>query len=286
MDISIYNTNTARRLIATIELDEDGNFLEEGDYTIAGFKGTGSEVKIAFVHPAGSMTGSLLPTSRQEDVVEVAHPPVGVLPFAVRASLVDAANPFIFVDAESLPFHVKGQPFNSSAVLEAVESIRKVGAVMMGLAENIEAAAKVRGTPKIALLSATPKGTGKDSADIRVAAFSMGQLHPSLQLTGAVCLGAACCVPGTVAHRLARSKPNLLLPSPERTPSPDGEKSERGGGWDEGMTRKQSVRIEHGTGSISVEMMVEGFGNQITIGSGVVSRTVRRLFEGKVLYYA
>jgi 2-methylaconitate cis-trans-isomerase PrpF len=45
MDIRIYNTNTGRTLVETFIVNQDGGFEEEGEYQIAGVKGSGSQIK-------------------------------------------------------------------------------------------------------------------------------------------------------------------------------------------------------------------------------------------------
>lgn len=194
----------------------------------------------------------------------------------VRVTLIDAANPFVFVDSNSIAtiFKTLPQPESRHAI---VESIRRLGAVEMGLASTVEVAAKVRGTPKIAILYPPIFRRERDILpDIRVQAYSMGLPHPSLQLTGAVCLAAAVSVPGTVAADLS-TRPAIDdggLETPERTPSPSNENEN-----DELV--KRDVVIEHNKGNIPVTIVTRG--NNII--SGAVSRTARRLLEGKVWYY-
>ena len=67
----IFNTNTSRIIIDTVQVDSNGYVDEDGDYSIPGVKGTGSEIKVAFVDPAGSMTGKLFPTGRRSDTITV-----------------------------------------------------------------------------------------------------------------------------------------------------------------------------------------------------------------------
>jgi 2-methylaconitate cis-trans-isomerase PrpF len=85
-----------------------------------------------------------------------------------------------------------------------MEEIWRAGAVRFGLAESVAAAGLVRGTPKLAVVAPVWGEDGIGNADVGVAAYSMGKVHPALQLTGAVCLGAAVCVEGTVVHEIAR----------------------------------------------------------------------------------
>jgi 2-methylaconitate cis-trans-isomerase PrpF len=272
--------------VDTVQVDEDGSFDEDGDYEIPGVKGSGSEVKVAFVDPAGSMTGALFPTGNRCDTIHVKE--TDGICFSVRATLIDAANPFVLVEETSLPHYLKTGSKDSAGYLKHMESIRRVGAVMMGLASSTDAAAKVRGTPKLAIVS-TPVSaetqSNQDLPNVHVQAFSMGKPHPSLQLTGAACLASAVCIDGTVAHRVAlndKSPSTWRLPSPERTPSPCSDSSERPSGL---LPDQEWVCIGHSSGSIKVEVMATSSETFAFIDRCVVSRTARRLFEGKVYYY-
>lgn len=276
VDIRILNTNTSRLLVATVDVDELGQYKEDGDFKIDGVKGTGSMVRVAFLEPSGSMTGSLLPTGNSTDVIQLEGQDL-----SVTASLVDAANPFIFIDASTLPRKFMSRDPHSLEFLRVIENIRRVGAVMMGLSTDTKAAAVTQGTPKVAIVSAVPLWNSRDestTADLHVAAFSMGKLHPSLQLTGAVCLGAAAVTSGTVPNRVMSA---ATLPTPERTPSPGPPTFN-----DKPKAEKKTVRIGHARGLLAVEVE-HSCGVQVTeIKSAVVLRTARRLFEGNVLFYS
>lgn len=251
-------------------MDEDGFLLEQGDYQMAGVSDPGAEIKVAFVDPAGSMTGKLFPTGRTEDTVTVEDPTALQDPFSVQATLIDAANPFVVVDAETFPSKfVQG----SKEWLETIEDIRREGAVMMGLATSTEQAALTRGTPKIMMVSSpnTVNGNGKvnSTPDISVLSMSMGQIHPSVQLTGAVCLAGASCIEGTVAYKHCSSEKLLnsfgVESQKQTTQSP------------------KTIVIGHRSGQIPVGVHLQG---QDALERCVVSRTARRLFEGNVLFYA
>lgn len=280
-------------MIETVEVDESGDFNEDGSYVMPGLQGiSGSEVKVAFMDPSGSMTGHLFPTGNPCDYLTVAPTEAWEENLSVRVTLLDVANPFVVVDATTLPPSLQGRTLDGPAYLSFVESIRREGAVLMGLADSTIAAAKVRGTPKIAFVwPASPDGT----ADITIRAFSMGKPHPSLQLTGAVCLGAGVCLPGTVPHRqvsVAASK-SQSLPTPARTPSPGspGEKMQAEEVRAQALSHDatQVVRLEHSSGLMEVEVVTRHFpGNvaqKVDVERCVVSRTARRLFEGKVFFY-
>jgi 2-methylaconitate cis-trans-isomerase PrpF len=282
LDVKIYNTNTSRVIVDTVQVDSYGSFKEDGDYSIPGVKGTGSEVKVAFVDPAGSMTGVLFPTGRRNETIQVRESDGHC--FSVKATMIDAANPFILVDETSLPPYLKTGSKDSTGYLKHMESIRRTGAVLMGLASSTDAAAKVRGTPKLAIVSSPDRSTSKDASDIHVQAFSMGKPHPSLQLTGAACLASAVCVEGTVAHRIAQgdAAKSWQIPSPERTPSPSSDASEN---VSDLLPSQRTVSISHSSGSIQVECLATSSQSFAVVDRCVVSRTARRLFEGKVYYY-
>ena len=282
-------------MTSTVAVCPEGRFLAKGDHRISGYTGSGSRIKMKFEKPAGSMTGKLFPSGLRQNDITVASPGVPEEEVTVRTTLIDAANPFIFVDSSTLPpiYHRPGPHAPTS--LDLIESIRRQGAVSMGLAPDLETAARTRATPKIAVL-APPRlnahitGGGSSSStttdgnknerqpDIEVTAFSMGKVHPSLQLTGAVCLGAAICLSRTVASDLSR----------------DGRPPEV---W-RGAPGKEEM-----TSDISKENMGAAVGGEVCIGQRgetmladvrvspcgsyveavTVDRTAQRLFEGQVM---
>ena len=305
VDVRIFNTNTSRVIVDTVAISKDGIPLEDGDYSIPGVKGTGSEIKVAFVDPAGSMTDKLFPTGRRTETLTVKER--NGTCFSVKATLIDAANPFVLVDAATLPSYLMPAKKDSPGYLEHMESIRRVGAVMMGLARNTEEAAKVRGTPKLALLSSVSadKAPKDDTLAVQVLAFSMGKPHPSLQLTGAACLASAVCVGGTIAHRIASSDVNsskivdALARTSARDTSPqvaaDTDSPADSATPSESSTstppseilasEPRNVRIFHSSGAIDVGVIAASGEDWATVERCVVSRTARRIFDGTVYYY-
>jgi 2-methylaconitate cis-trans-isomerase PrpF len=254
--------------VETLHVAPDGTFQEEGEYRIPGVAGTASPIGLAFLKPGGSMTGQLFPSGAQQETLTVQSRCIG--PFTVRVSLVDAANPFVLVDAASLPVSDTDRHPDDPAFLSVIEDIRREGAVRFGLAADVEAASIVRGTPKIALLSAAAED---NEADLRVLAFTMGKAHASLQLTGAVCVGAAAVIHGTIAWELAqkgnrdtRPKHGMSVGSHQIAPP-------------------LPVGIRHPAGVIHVEAVLgmDHMG-EVSVDNVAVFRTARRLFEGNVYY--
>lgn len=296
VEVRIFNTNTSKLIIETVRVDEDGNVEEDGNCLIPGVKGPGSEIKVAFVEPVGSMTGKLFPSGKRSEKIVVEEVPV-LGDFVVDVTLIDSANPFVLVDARSLPAAIRSQPPGSALSLQVAESIRRQGAVRMGLADSIEDAGKTKGTPKLAFVS-PPSGTGMDNcepADIQVQAYSMGKPHPSLQLTGGVTIATAVIAEGTVGNRIASRDPVYQtgnLPTPRRTPSPAGEAEGAPVG---GVTGRlavgeqmagQTIHIQHGSGVMGVEVHACDGDEGLAVGRCVVTRTARRLMEGNVFYYS
>ncbi|KAH7324008.1 methylitaconate delta2-delta3-isomerase [Rhexocercosporidium sp. MPI-PUGE-AT-0058] len=277
MEVSIFNTNTSRKIVETVKVGPDGKFCEFGDHRIGGVKGTASKIEVAFVNPAGSMTGKLLPTGLPQETLHASSTP-GIEPFTVNVSMVDAANPFVFVDASTMPKSWQSLDRNDPLALEIVEVIRRIAAVRMGLASDEISAAQVRGTPKIAVLSqAEPRAHDEATPDIHVTSYSMGKMHPSFQLTGAVCLGAAISIPGTVASDIAERQ---RYPTPPGTPE---EKFEEANSVKNACIEKEVV-IEHASGEITARVKSREDGmDGLAVESVTVSRTARRLFEGNVL---
>ncbi|KAF2761115.1 DUF453-domain-containing protein [Pseudovirgaria hyperparasitica] len=274
VEVRIFNTNTSRIMVETVDVDENDHFEEDGLYDMAGVVDSGRQVHVAFVDPAGSVTGALFPSGNRVEELTVS---TFDTPFTVQATLVDAANPFVFVNAFTLPTWLSAAMPQDQLYVDTVECIRRAGAIKMNMANNQEEAAARRGTPKIAIVwpSSSP------GMDIQVQSFSMGKPHPSLQLTGAVCLGAAVCIDGTVPNLLSTSE---ALPTPERTPSPNNaETMYCKAPATSGKTR--AVTVKHPGGSISVDADVLLLESSSHVVQCTVSRTARRLFEGNVLYY-
>lgn len=266
------NTNTGQTIVETIQVTPDGRFREDGDCHIPGVYGPSSPIKVAFIDPAGSMTGQMFPSKQRQENLTVWSRSVGK--FDVKVSLVDAANPFILVDASSIS--IKDHPSwpnpSDNSFLSVVEDIRRAGSVQFGLASDLDTAGQVRGTPKIAFLSSAKHD---DDADIQVLAFTMGKPHGSLQLTGAVCLGAAMSIHGTVAWQLASAKRNERIPKHGMSV----------GGHE--IASPLPMGIRHPAGVIQAEtvLRMEKDG-QVHVDQVAVFRTARRLFEGNVLYRA
>jgi 2-methylaconitate cis-trans-isomerase PrpF len=281
ISVRIFNTNTKSTLIETIQLDGNSHFLEEGDYRIGGVKGTGSKIKVSFMKPGGSMTGKTFPTGNRQDELVIRSGSSGSIlkePFTVKATLIDVSNPFIFVDSSSLPSEYFATGPDSETSLDIIEAIRREGSVRFGFASDTETAGLRKGTPKIAIVS-TPvvsdsSITSSNIPDISVLAYSMGKVHPSVQLTGAVCLGAAATLEGTVVERLRQRTSRVASFGRVQTVHDEEASNGKDGGC---------IVIGHSSGTIDVDVKVtedEG------VESVTVFRTARRVFEGTIFVSA
>lgn len=214
------------------------------------------------------MTGNLLPTGHSQEVIRLEQRQFP--PCEVRVSLVDAANPFVFVDAKTLPSVCSKSSYADETSLAVFESIRREAAVRFGLATDAASAGLTRGTPKIAAVFPSEQ----NGVDIRVLSFSMNKPHPSLQLTGAVCLGAALSIPGTVAWECRQRR--------EAKTCLDCERHAETGTV---LSGPALWCIQHPCGQMTAEIsLYMAKDGAVRVEQAAVYRTARRLFEGQVFY--
>lgn len=204
--VRIYNTNTDKRIIADIQT-KDGAVVYDGDFRIAGVPGYAAPVRLKFADPAGTLGKGLLPTGNAVDVLDV--PDFG----PVEASIIDAANPLVFVRAKDIGLTGKELPDETNGnakLLELLETIRGLAAVRLGLIEDYRRSAwDTPGIPKMTFVEEadtyeTPDGETiqKEQIDLLSRMMSMQQAHPSYAMTGAMCTAAAAVVPGSVVQKV------------------------------------------------------------------------------------
>lgn len=253
--VRIHNTNTKKIIHAHFELD-DGLAAVDGDYELRGVSGTGSPVRLEFRDPAGAATGRLLPTGNTLDELDV--PGLG----RIEASMVDAGNPVVFVEASTLGVEGTELPADIDAdteLMAKLEAIRTHGAVQMGLAKTPEEALTV--VPFVGFIApakdaSTISGDPNPAADGDVTAriLSSGNTHRALPLTCSICTTVASRIEGTLVHRHARPTDNP----------------------------KDDLNIMQPSGIITVASNVYMKGNEWHAEYGATYRTQRRLFDGFV----
>ena len=261
--VRVYNTNTDKIIHSRFAMDGDVAAVD-GDFELKGVAGTGAPVRLDFLDPGGAATGRLLPTGNVIDEIKVDG--MG----AVEASLVDAANPCVFVEAAALGVTGTETPAEIDSmtdVMARLESIRSQGAVLMGLAETAEAATKSSPSSPFVGMVAPAKDAETlagesiraDDADLTARIVSSGNTHRALPLTGALCCATAARIDGTVVHRHTRA----AAAAANDTDS--------------------DLRIMQPSGILPVSCTVTNTDAGWAAERAGVYRTQRRLFEGRVL---
>lgn len=195
------------QLIRSTFLVRDGKPVEFGEVVIDGVAGTGSAIQLDFLNPAGSMCKSLCPTNNPTDLLGVEGEDL-----PIEVSCVDAANPFVFVRLSDIDDSLRGDESadHLNRFSLRIERIRQAASVLMGLAPDTVTASKTKGTPKICLVSSPLPGS---DCHVQSRSFSMGRPHPALQLSGGVCLAAACSIPGSIPNEILLKHRKMM---PER----------------------------------------------------------------------
>ncbi|MEQ3679895.1 PrpF domain-containing protein [Pseudophaeobacter sp.] len=252
--IRIHNTNTSRIITASFPVN-NGLLSNKGDFAIEGVAGTAAPIRLDFHLPGGTKTGSLLPSGNPADLLQL---PNGR---NISASLIDAANPCVFISAEDVgkvgtetPQELAGD----LGFLSNMEMIRQAGSFRMGVTPDIAAAKQMQSVPKVAIVAAPTDAkiqSGKvllgTDVDLVVRMISMQQPHRAVPITGALCLAIACRIDGTIPARLARATLNTLT-------------------------------LSQPSGTIAVDANVRYINNTPVALSGTVLRTARLLFSGLV----
>ncbi|WP_331739314.1 hypothetical protein OG440_40940 (plasmid) [Streptomyces sp. NBC_00637] len=140
---------------------------------------------VTFVQPRPVPLADLLPTGSALTELEADGR-------RVEASLVTSANTYVFVDARSLEVPDQAALFAADGeLLRRLEALRAAAAAQLGWPPG-------GAFPKIAAVL-----PGEDGG-IAARALTVPGWHPTIALTGAVCLGTAARVPGTVPWRITR----------------------------------------------------------------------------------
>ena len=254
--VRIFNTNTGKIIRSTFPL-QDWRAAVDGSLEIPGVAGSGAPVRLDFLSPGGAVTGKLLPTGNVVDRMDV--PGVG----PIDVSMVDAANPCVFVRAGDIGLIGNELPDALDAnieVLERLQQIRRAAAVAMGIAASEAEARRSNAVPAIGFVAPpmqAPTLSGetilRDQIDLTARFISNGQPHRALPLTASLCTSVAARIKGT-------------LPFQALIAHPAG-----------------AVRIGMPSGILTVDAEVGRSPDGIwTAHSGAFYRTARRLFDGRI----
>jgi 2-methylaconitate cis-trans-isomerase PrpF len=251
--VRIHQVNTKRIIHARFPV-RGGKAVTAGDFTMAGVAGSGARIRLDFLAPGGGATGRLLPTGNAQDTLHHEGR-------AYAVSLIDAANACVFLDARDLgltgtesPDAIEADP----ARMALLDALRRKAGVMMGLAATPEKVGLA--LPKIAVVAPPAAyhaldgaGFTADTHDIAVRMISMERAHRAVPLTGAMCLGVASRIPGSLPNRLAGPP-----------------------------ARADETRVANPSGILSVGAEVHQKPDGWFAESAVVYRSARRLMQGVV----
>ncbi|MFN8522692.1 MAG: PrpF domain-containing protein [Chloroflexota bacterium] len=256
--VRVLSTNTRQHYLCHVPV-RNGRAEAEGDYVIDGVPGPAAQIALEYLEPGGSLGGDVLPTGRVSESLTLADGRT----FTV--SLVDAANPMVFVRAADLGATATELPeaIDADRDLSAtLDAIRDQAAVTLGLATSAgNARERTRGIPKVVMVApATDYTTTKQSpmaaADVDLVArmLSMSKCHRTMAGTGAMCTAVAALIEGTVVAEVA---------------------SER-------ARSTGVVRIGHPAGMLDIGVSVERRGAGWFARSVSTFRSARRVMDGFV----
>ena len=253
--IRIYQVNTDKIIHSTFNV-KDGKPEIDGNYTIAGVYGESSKVRLDYLEPGGSGTGKLLPTGNVIDEIEIDG-------FGkIKVSVVDAATPLIYIQAEDLGLKGTESPDEldgNTEKMEIIQKIRRKCAFMTGLSKSEHEAPM--NTPRIGIVT-SPKdyisldksNIKGDDQDITVRMFSMGKTHKAIMGTAGVNIGVAAAIEGTIPNLIKRKDSNPL-----------------------------ELRAGNPSGVMTAGAVIEQVDGKPHAKSAIMYRTFRPLMRGEVL---
>jgi len=254
----VLSVNTGQLYLCHVPV-RDGRAEPEGDYTIDGVPGPAARIALEFLEPGGSLGQGLLPTGQVRESVTLADGRT------FDVSIVDAANPMVFVRAADLGSDATERPeaVDANAPLHAaLEEIRDHAAVRLGLAPDPATAhTSAKAIPKVVMVAppATYQTTGgaelpADRIDLTARMLSMGKCHRTMAGTAAICTAVAAAIEGTVVHEVTRN----------------------------GAGAAGEVRIGHGAGVLDIGVKAERRPEGWHVVSVSTFRNARRIMDGYV----
>jgi 4-oxalomesaconate tautomerase len=236
--VMVYNINT-NSIIEEVVQTPKGVVEYDGNTKIDGVEGTAAPVVMNLFDQVGGKTGKLMPTDKIREVIN-----------GVEVSLLDAGMPMVLMKASDLGMEgTEGADFfvKSKDLMKKIEQIRLEAGKRMGMGDVTNSV-----LPKVGILS-KPR---KEGANITSRYLTPHALHPAHAVTGAICIGTAIKLKGSVAADVGVSNGN---------PS-------------------EMIVIEHPSGVIEVNIeieMKEGKANVKKVGT---VRTVRKIMAGVVFH--
>ncbi|SCZ55931.1 hypothetical protein SAMN04488118_102500 [Epibacterium ulvae] len=251
--VRIHNTNTGQIYQAEFAV-KDGAALEDGNFEIPGVSGSGAPIRLDFLNPGGAVTGALLPTGHEVDNIITGSGE------RFEVSLIDAANPVVFVRARDIGCTGHEAPEtldNNAELMHRMDEIRRAGGVAMGMATCAEEIPL--SNPKVAMVAHPREFTSldgrcnsADSHDIAVRLISMGNFHKAITLSGGMCVAVACKLEGSLPAQIGGDA--------------------------------KTIRVGNPSGVLPVDAEVEAIGPTQSARSATTFRTQRCIMSGAVHY--
>jgi hypothetical protein len=236
--VMVYNINT-NSIIEEVVQTPKGVVEYDGNVKIDGVEGTAAPVVMNLFDQVGGKTGKLMPTDKIRETID-----------GIEVTLLDAGMPMVLMKANDLGMEgTEGASFfeKSKDLMKKIEAIRLEAGKRMGMGDVSNSV-----LPKVGILS-KPR---KEGANITSRYLTPHALHPAHAVTGAICIGTALKLKGSVAADVGVSNGKL----------------------------SEMIVIEHPSGVIEVNIemeMKEGKANVKKVGT---VRTVRKIMAGVVFH--
>jgi 4-oxalomesaconate tautomerase len=250
-EVEIFNTNTNVTMVGRVGLTGNSFTLTR----IPGVDGEFPEVDLFLSNPAGAKTGLALPTGSPADRFD-----------KFLVSCVDVAVPMVIARASE--FGKTGTESvrelrDDETFFQALKSLWVQAGLKMRLRNrsgdlmNADELANSETVPKVCII-----GPPVNGGNISTRYFTPQTGHDTMAVTGGCCLAAACLIPGTVAHELARNLPAL----------------------GSSLTEIQ-VDIENPAGILSTTIEGQQIGGEVKISRAAYKRSAQILLRGHMPIY-
>ena len=236
--VMVYNINT-KSVIEEIVQTPRGFVEYGGSAKIDGVPGTAAPIIMNLFEQVGGKTGKLLPTGKLKEKID-----------SLDVSILDVGTVMVLLKAEDLGMTgSEDEAFfkKEKTLMARLEKIRLEAGIRAGMGDVSESV-----LPKIGILS-KPKSAENN---IQSRYLTPKTLHPSHAVTGAICIGTALKLKGTVASEVGK----------------------------ENGTPNEIIIIEHPAGVIEVNIEMENVGNSWQLRKAGTLRTARKIMEGYVYY--
>lgn len=249
--VKIFNTNTKTLIEAKVETT-NGKAAVDGDFRIDGVPGSGSMIELTFLNTQGAVTGEILPSMNVADVILLSNGS------RVNVSIVDAGNLYTIVSAEDIGLKGNESP-------KEIEGNRKIimltDEILSKCSKIINNNGKLQNRQEIRIHKLAIVG-GIKGQDMKACSENVDfvsriissnkKVHKAYAVTGAICVGAAAHMEGSVVRKATGKKPGEI------------------------------IKIGHPEGFVDIEICPITREGEIREINAKIRRTARRLMEGYV----